>query len=538
MRSPAFALAAAARVATAPVAAQSVDRAQIARIASEGTNGSEVMRIAQYLPAVIGPRLTNSPGMRQAEDWTAAKFREWGLANVHKEGFDFGRGWSTSRYNVRMVAPRTDELTAVPITWPPGTGGPVTAPVVFAPIRGPGDLAQWRGKLQGRIVLISAPDAADDPPEPAFKRWTAEELASFDTYEQPTYNPSQSAGWASSLAFGATRDAFLKEEGAVAVITMSGRDGNIVHGSGYQFMAGATPPLPGFELAAEPYRRLVRLIRMGATPELEIESVVAFDDSDPQAYNVIADIPGTDRNAGYVMAGAHLDSWAASDGAADNAAGSAMVMEAARIISALGIRPRRTIRFALWNGEEQGLLGSMDYVQRHIASRPVDPALSGIGRYIGWTRAWPISKGADHDRLAAYFNIDNGSGRIRGINTQGNPAVVPIFEEWLAPFASMGATQVAMRKVGGTDHVFFDAVGIPAFQFIQDPLDYGSRLHHTNIDTFDHLKAEDMRQGAIILAAFLIQAANADRPLPRVPFPTEPKATDGLYDWPGAAGAN
>ena len=241
---------------------------------------------------------------------------------------------------------------------------------------------------------------------------------------------------------------------------------------------------------------------------------------------VEADIAGTDPRSGYVMAGAHLDSWAASDGAADNAAGSAMVMEAARIIKASGIRTKRTIRFALWSGEEQGLFGSQDYVQRHLASRPEANGRKNSG--------WPITPLAGHGQLAAYFNLDNGSGKIRGINVQNNAAVAPIFAEWLKPFHSMGADTVAIRKVGGTDHMSFDAVGIPAFQFIQDPLDYGSLRHHTNLDTFDALKAEDLRQGAIILAAFLVNAANADKPLPRGPLPTRPNEGD-LYPYTAPA---
>lgn len=533
----------AASVALAPVAAVAQSAPSpapspvLVRIIDEGGNRSEAMRIAQYLTDVIGPRLTNSPGMRHAEDWTMARFRAWGLSNVHREGFQFGRSWWAERTSVRMVAPRIRDLTAAPVTWAPGTDGAHTAPVVFAPIRTAADFDAWRGKLAGKIVLLSPPDARDDPTEPAFRRFSDSDLAGFDSYRLPTYDPNEGPGSLDRLTFTAVRDAFLKEEGAVAVVTMSGRDSNLVHGSGYQFRTDNAPPLPAFELAAEDYRRLVRLTQMGATPSLEIDNVVHFDDSDPQAYNILADIPGTDRNAGYVMAGAHMDSWAAGDGAADNAAGVAMVMEAARILSALGVRPRRTIRFALWTGEEQGLLGSMDYVERHIATRPVDPALSGLARYASWNRAWPITTLPGHRDLVAYFNLDNGSGRIRGINTQGNTAVAPIFREWLAPFASMGATQVADRRVGSTDHVFFDAVGIPAFQFIQDPLDYGSRLHHSNIDTFDHLKRDDIRQGAIILAAFLWNAANADRPLPRVPVPVEPNVTDGFYAAPTPAPA-
>lgn len=530
---------AAAFAAAAPLAAQTAAPTppQVGRIVDAGTNHSEVMRIAQYLADVIGARLTNSPSMRKAEDWTAAKFREWGLVNVHKEGFEFGRGWTSNGASVRMVAPRPLQLIAAPLAWTPGTNGPVTGPVVLAPLADESAFAQYRGKLKGAIVLITEPDDLADATDPAFKRYTADDLAKTDKYEllngrppagRRAFNPGR-------LTFAAKRDAFLKEEGAVAYATMSSLGSKLVHGQNSQFQVGATPPLPGFEIASEDYRRLARLSKMGAAPTLEVNSAVTYDDSDTKAYNIIADIPGTDAKAGYVMAGAHLDSWAMGDGAADNGAGVAMVMEAARIIKASGVKTRRAIRFALWAGEEQGLLGSMSYVENHVASRPVDPKASGIQRFIGWSRAFPITPGPDHAKLSAYFNIDNGSGAIRGIYTQGNTAVVPIFQDWLAPFNSMGATTVGTARTGSTDHVFFDAVGIPAFQFIQDPLDYFPTVHHTDVDTFDHLRADDMREGAIILAAFLIQAANADQPLPRLPIPTEPNAQDGFYPFDGGA---
>jgi carboxypeptidase Q len=531
-----FALPAAAQTGT-PAASTQTDR-----IVAEGTTNSEVMRIAQYLTDVIGARLTNSPGMRRAEDWTQAKFREWGLTNVHKEGFEFGRGWSSQGATMRMVAPRPLMLTAAPLAWTPGTTAPVSAPVVLAPLTDDASFAQYRGKLKGALVLVTEPTDPTDATDPAFKRWTEEEIAKRDTYELPNGQPSAArrggGAGAARFQFAARRDAFLREEGAVGFATMSSRPNKLVHGQNSQFQVGATPTLPAFEIAAEDYRRLARLVRMGAAPTVEFSASNSFDDSDTKGYNIIADIAGSDPRAGYVMAGAHMDSWAMGDGAADNAAGVSMVMEAARIIRASGIRTRRTIRFALWSGEEQGLLGSMNYVEMHVATRPVEAGLSGVARYMGWSRGFPIAPGPDHGKLSAYFNIDNGSGRLRGINTQGNLAVVPIFKEWLAPFHALDADHVVTARTGSTDHVFFDAVGIPAFQFIQDPLDYGSTVHHTNVDTFDHLRADDMREGAIILAAMLIQAANAPQMLPRVPLATEPKPADGFYAWPNGEGAH
>nr|WP_317892792.1 M20/M25/M40 family metallo-hydrolase [uncultured Sphingomonas sp.] len=519
----------------APLAAQSVDRDAVTRIIDEGTNQSEVMPIAQHLTDVIGPRLTNSPGMRQAEEWTQSKFREWGLKNVHKEGFEFGRGWSIVSSSVRMVTPRPIQLTAIPIAWTPGTNGTVTAPVIVAPMSKEADFARYRGQLAGKIVMVTQPDTGSEPDRPAFRRLSQQELADQDFFEAPVNDPEAADRRLKRLDFSLKLDAFLKSEGAVAMATMSSRDGMLLHGSGYLFGRDQTPATPGIEIAAEDYRRLARLARVGQAPTLEVTSNVRFDDSDVQAYNIFADIPGTDPKAGYVMAGAHLDSWAAGDGASDNAAGSAVVMEAARILSQMGVRPKRTIRFALWNGEEQGLLGSLAYIEQHIATRA--PAATGpttgLARFYGWTSRWPITKKPGYDQLAAYFNLDNGSGKIRGIYAENNQAAVPIFREWFAPFQAMGAGTVAMRRTSSTDHYFFQSIGLQGFQFIQDPLDYGSRIHHTNADTFDHMKGEDLRQASIIMASFLLNAANADKPLPKPPLPRQPKVTDP-YAWPKA----
>ena len=499
------------------------------RIIDEGTNHSQVMVTVQHLTDVIGPRLTNSPAMRTAEGWTQQRFAEWGLKNVHKEGFTFGRGWSIERSSVRMITPRVVQLTAIPVAWTPGTNGTaISAPVIVAPMTRERDFAKWRGKLSGKVVMLTLPGTGDEPAEAAFKRLSGEDIARLDRFQQPSYDPDAADRRMKRLDFAKKLDAFLKSEGALATATMAGRDGKLVSGEGYLFGVGDTPALPGVQIAAEDYRRLARLAKTGPAPTLEIVSDVRFDDSDPQAYNVIAEIPGTDPKAGYVMAGAHLDSWVAADGAADNAAGSAMIMEAARILAATGVRPKRTIRFALWAGEEQGILGSMAYVTRHLATRgsPNDPPQTGMQSYYGFSQKWPITRLPGHADLAAYFNIDNGSGKLRGLYAENNPAVVPIFRDWLGPFASMGAGNVVVRPTGGTDHVFLQQVGVPGFQFIQDPLDYGSRIHHTSADTFDHLKADDMRQGSIVLASVLLSAANADKALPRTPLPTKPVVTD------------
>ncbi|MGJ3648463.1 M20/M25/M40 family metallo-hydrolase [Sphingomonas sp. GlSt437] len=512
----------------APAASQSVDKAATAKIINEGLNHSEVMVTAEYLDDVIGPRLTNSPAIRKAEDWTQSKFKDWGLSNVHKEGFEFGRGWWIERSSVRMLTPRPIQLTAIPVAWTPATNGAVSAPIIVAPLSKEADFAKWKGKLAGKIVLITLPDSGSEPREAPFQRLSGEDLSKLDTFQPPHFDPSAPDRALKRLGFAQKLDAFLKAEGAVAWASEAYRDGKLVSGEGYLFTKDATPSLPGVQIAAEDYRRLARLAKAGDAPTLEIDSVVHFDDSDSKAYNIIAEIPGSDPKAGYVMAGAHLDSWVAGDGAADNGAGSVMVMEAARILAKSGIKPKRTIRFALWVGEEQGLLGSMAYVEQHLATRgnPGDAPATGLARYLGWTNRWPINPKPGYGDLAAYFNLDNGSGKVRGIYAENNPAVVSTFREWLAPFNSMGATNVVIQKTGGTDHVFMQAIGLQGFQFIQDPLDYDSRVHHSSIDTYDHLKGDDMRQASTIMASFLLNAANAEKALPRPPLPTKPTTTD------------
>ena len=517
-------------VAAAPIAAaaQSVDRAMINRIIDEALNRGEVMETAHYLTDRIGGRLTNSPQMRAAERWTQQRFRDWGLSNVRAEGFEFGRGWSIVSHMSRMTAPRPLALRSIPVAWTPPTEGTISAGIIVAPMTETDDFARWRGQLRGKIVLISRPTPGSEPTDPPFRRLTDEDLRQRNTYQQPNYSPLQVQRTLERADFAERLDAFLAEEGALAWVRQSYRDGGLVHGTGYAYQTGRTPRLPGVEMAAEDYRRLARLALTDAPPTLEIASDVRFHDEDANAYNILADIPGSDPRAGYVMAGAHLDSWVAADGAVDNAAGSAVVMEAARILSRLGVRPRRTIRFALWSGEEQGILGSLAYVERYLATRPpeTDPARQRLRPGQTWRHRWPLTPLPGHRDLVAYFNLDNGSGRIRGIHAEGNVAVVPIFQEWLAPFASMGATTVAIQPTGGTDHVYLQSVGIPGYQFIQDPLDYGSRLHHTSIDTYDHIKPEDLRQAALIMASFLWLAATREEPLPRMPLPSRPRPTD------------
>ena len=509
-----------------PKAAISAETITINRIADAGFNHSEVVNTAAYLADEIGGRMTNSPAMRKAERWTQDKFKSWGLKDVRTEAFDFGRGWWIESSHVRMIAPRPLELRAIPLAWTPATNGVLSAQVIVAPMAKESDFDEWKGKLTGKIVLVTWPAPPKDDGNAPFERLTDAEIAKLDKYEQPTFDPAQRQKRLERYRFRPDLDAFLAREGALALVQMSRTEGRLVHGEGYGYRVGKTPKLPGIELAAEDYRRLARLAKRGEV-RLEIDSRVHFEDADHNAYNIFADIPGDDPHAGYVMAGAHLDSWVAGDGAADNGAGSAVVMEAARILAGIGVRPKRTIRFALWAGEEEGLLGSGAFVERHLAHRPVptDPDEAELPPYF-LTDLYPVQTLPGFAELMGYFNIDNGSGKIRGIYTEGNFAVVPIFREWLSPFASLGASTVVAEQTGATDHVFFSRLGLPAFQFIQDPLDYETRVHHTDLDTFDHLRPQDLRQASVVLATVLVAAANAEKPLPRKTLPTQPAVTD------------
>ena len=506
-----------------------------ARIIDEGMNRSQVMVNASQLMDGIGGRLTNSHSLDRAEDWAIAKLRSYGLSNVHREPFSFGRGWNYSQAYARMVSPRPIDMITIPVAWTPGTNGAIRAPIVVAPIDNPQHFAAYRGKLAGKIVLVTLPGTSDEPKEGAFKRLTDKDIGEDDSYNLPNYDPEALDRRLKRAQFAKQLDAFLKSEGAVAWVRKSYRDGRLVSGEGYTYMNGETPSLPGFELAAEDYRRLARLAKTGPAPVIELNSDAAFDDSDPNANNIIAEIPGSDPKAGYVMAGAHFDSWIAADGASDNGAGSIAVIEAARILSRLGVRPKRTIRFALWEGEEQGLLGSRAYLQQHLVDRPIPAGMDGMTAYYTWGSRYPIVKRPGYDDLKAYFNLDNGSGKIRGIYSEGNAAAVPLLREWLSPFGSMGADAIVASKTGGTDHVFMQAVGLQGFQFIQDPLDYESRVHHSSIDTVDHMRGDDLRQASTIIAGMLLAAANSDRELPRPPLPTQPAPTDPFkYDYPQA----
>jgi hypothetical protein len=482
------------------------------------------MDVAAHLTDVIGPRLTGSPALLRANEWTRDRMTEWGLANAHLEAWQFGRGWSWSHAAVSMVAPDRVQLAALPRAWSPGTAGPVRGPAMKVAAKSPEDLEKFKGQAGGKVLLVDEAAELEADQGPRIERYDAEGLTELTRFPIPSGQPDEwrqkaRKRWEMARAL----EDFVRAEGALATIEASARGDALIEVTGTRgYEAGREPAAPALVMAAEEYNRLLRLLDGGVEVELELDVAADFlgGDGTGNAYNTVAEIPGTGKEGEVVMAGAHLDSWHAGTGATDNAAGCAVVMEAARILQALGVHPRRTIRVALWGGEEQGLLGSRAYVGEHFASRaePEDPAQRELPFYLRDEQG-ALTLEPDHARLAAYFNVDNGSGRIRGIYTQENAAVAPIFAAWLAPFHDLGADTVTVRNTRGTDHQSFDRVGLPGFQFIQDALDYDSATHHSEADTYDHLERDDLVQAAVVLAGFLYDAATRPEKLPREPLP-------------------
>ncbi len=515
-------------VLTSPLRAEEpVDLSMMTRIRDEGFRRSQVMDTLFHLTDVIGPRLTGSPQLKEANDWTRQRFESWGLSNAHLEGYPFGRGWSFSACEVRLVSPREAPLLALPRAWTPATSGPVRGEVMKAKIESEKDLEKLKGKVAGKVLFVDDPrDFKDpeDPKDPQLQRYSREDLDKLGDFEIPGEERDWRKGAIERWRLRKAVNELLEKEKALAVVDVSSRGNGIVGVTGGgSWEPGESVGVPSLVMAAEHYNQILRLLEDGKPVELEIDVAARFHDSDLKAYNTVAEIPGTDKKDELVIAGAHLDSWHAGTGAADHAAGSAVVMEAARILKALGVKPRRTLRFVLWTGEEQGLFGSIAYVKQHFATRPenTDPDQKDLPERFR-TDTWPLKLKPEHAKVAAYFNLDNGTGKIRGIYMEENAAVRPIFEAWLAPFTDLGAGTVTLNGTDGTDHVPFDRVGLPGFQFIQDEMDYFTRTHHTNLDTYDHLRRDDMMQASVIMAAFLYDAAMRPEPLPRKPLPQEP----------------
>jgi carboxypeptidase Q len=518
-------------IGAATATTETVDLETITNIRQEGFRNSKVMDTLSELTDRIGPRLTGSPNMKRANDWTREQLEKWGLANAHLESYGpFGRGWSEESAFVRMVSPDVAMLIAQPEAWTPSTAGLLRGKAVRVKLERKEDFEKYRGKLAGQIVLLG--DMRDVKPheEVEMQRYDDKRLEQIYLYQAAMrrgYERPPREEIIRRLQFRKDLVKFLTDEKVAAVIKPSNGDGGTIFVQGTQaYKKDELEGVPSLVMSIEHYGRIMRLMERNVPVELEVEVKTKFYDDDPMAYNTVAEIPGTDKKDEIVMLGGHLDSWHTGTGATDNGCGVAVAMEAVRILKSLGVKPRRTIRIALWSGEEEGLLGSRAYVAQHIGERqpppnqsPTEAALPSYMR----RETGPVVTKAEWGKVSAYFNLDNGSGKIRGIYTQENASVRPIFESWLEPFRDLGAGTVTMNMTGGTDHLSFDAVGVPGFQFIQDPLEYATRTHHSNMDVYERAQKDDLMEAAVIMAAFVYNAAMRDQMMPRKPLGADTK---------------
>ena len=506
-------------------AGEPVDLVAVSAIREEAFKRSQVMDVLTHLTEVIGPRLTGSPAMLEANKWTRDKMAEWGMDGKVEAWGEFGRGWSFSRVSIHMLAPRQFPLLALPSAWTPGTDGAVTGTVMILELNSKEDLENYRDKLAGKILLLADTADIETGEEPEFKRHDPTTLEELQQYE---ISKGRGNSWRKRIMrrimLSRARNQFFRDENVLAILKPSSFSGGVIRAH----RGGSHNPddpigIPELVLTSEHYNHLHRLVSAGTEVSLELDVTARFHQDDLQGYNTIAEIRGSDKADEVVMMGAHLDSWHGGTGATDNAAGVVVMMEAARIIAALDLKPRRTIRVALWSGEEQGLLGSRGYVSKHFAERKEDPAAQTDDNLPTFLRQsnGPLIFKPEHEKFSAYFNLDNGAGKIRGIYAQGNVAAAPIFQAWLEPFADLGATTVTLRNTGSTDHIPFDSVGLPGFQFIQDALAYGTHTHHSNMDVLDKIVAEDLMQASAIMASIAYHAAMREERLPRKPLPPE-----------------
>ena len=532
------------------------------KIKEEGEQRSQVMQTLSTLTNVIGPRLTASPGMKRANEWTKDKLTEWGLANAHLEAWGpFGKGWTLKSFSAQVVEPQCIPLIAYPKAWSPGTPGTVVGDVVYLNAKEEKELEPFKGKIKGAIVLLGSSREVKAWLTAPGERLTDDKLLNMANSPEPAPRQNRPRGNRQAPKpgeappppnFNQIRAKFLIEEGAAMTLEPSFRgDG------GTLFVAQASVPgMPGGKrmsawdvdapaitpqavVTIEHYNRLVRMIEQGEKLKLAVDLKVEFQDQDLMGYNTIAEIPGTDLKDEVVMLGGHMDSWHSGTGATDNAAGVSCAMEAVRILQSLKLQPRRTIRIGLWSGEEQGLFGSQAYVKEHF------------GRFQdkeGEEKTDLISAGGDrallvkpaYENFSAYFNLDNGTGKIRGVHMEGNEDSRTIFRKWLTPFKDMGANTLTLERTGGTDHMSFDAIGLPGFQFIQDPIEYDTRTHHSNQDVYERIQADDMKQASIIIASFVYNTAVADQKFPRKPMtvPVQPESAEAPKAEASAAGQN
>jgi len=477
-----------------------VDLSVMQKIRDEGLTHSKLDDLASYLTDVIGARLTNSPASRKANAWAAETFRSWGLANVKEEPWDsaFGRGWEIVSYSGRILDPWPKPLAAYPQAWSgstlvKGKPGTITCQAVVLDIKDSTDIAKYTGKLRGTCVLRGTPRVIAPEFTPAETRQTLDELINYQP-PQRAGGPGGPNNFAAAQQLNAAITRLLHDEQPAAVLQGSnwtyGMFLNGGHFDGRSARDSVYNPIPHLIVAHEQYGTLYRVAQRGMPVRLELNLQTRFLDDNRFPTNVTAEIPGTDRAGEVVMLGAHYDSWHSGTGATDNGAGSVVMMEAIRILKSLALPMRRTVRIGLWTGEEEGLIGSRTWIRIHKAELP---------------------------SISAYVNVDNGTGRLRGIWDQSNSAAIPIFQQILAPFQDLGVVTVRHGNTGGTDHLSFVAGGVPGFNFIQDPIEYGTRTHHSNVDTYERLVIDDLKQAATVVAWTVYELANRDEMMPRPP---------------------
>jgi carboxypeptidase Q len=518
-------------------ATESIDLNAYNAIREEGLQHSHVMDYAGGLTDGIGPRLTGSPNMAKANAWTRDQLTKMGCVNAHLEDWgEFGMGWQQLNTWVRMTEPDTAVFMAQATPWSPSTNGPVSGQAISVVIEDEKDIAKYKGKLSGKIVLLGAMRDVPVPDKPFFERYSDKDLKELESLPLTGRDPDMEARierYVKRMKLASRVIPFLAEEKVAGVIVPS-RDSANGGGTGIIFddnsaALGRTPyhrdtavPFPVVVTQIESYGRVFRLLENHVPVSIEMDVETKFSGDHEHGFDTVAEIPGTDPQLKdeVVMVGGHLDSWIAGTGATDNGAGSVVAMEVMRILNALEVKPRRTIRIALWSGEEQGLFGSKGYAAQHFGSFPLSttPEQMELPEFMR-KPAGPLTLKPEQKLISAYFNVDNGTGKLRGIYTQGNAAVDHIFEQWMAPLKDLGVTTITNRNTGGTDHLSFDAVGIPGFQFIQDPMDYETRTHHSNMDTRERLQAADLKQIAVVEAIFVYNAAMRDQMIPRKPLP-------------------
>jgi len=493
-------------------AQESPDAAAVQKIRDEGLNHSKVMETAFYLTDVAGPRLAGSPGLKRAQNWAVNQLKSWGLENAKLEPWGkFGKGWEVQKNYAAITVPYYHAIIAIPKAWTSGTNGPIKSEVILVKADTVTDLDRYKGKLAGKVVIFDTKTKVTRSEKPDLSRYTDAELdemakatAQLAQRRAPDRNSPQFIAMQKTRALRAAISSFLQKENVGLILSMArGTDGTVFTTNGASYADTAKTAAPEVETSGEDYLRILRLVKAGQKVEMEADIKTQFFTDDLQGYDVVAEIPGTDKKLKdqIVMIGGHLDSWHAATGATDNAAGSAVMLEAIRILKATGFKPKRTIRIALWSSEEQGLFGSRYYVLNHFG----DPKTMELK--------------PEQAKVSAYYNLDNGTGKIRGIYLQGDSAAATVFKPWFEPFKDLGAGTITIRNTGGTDHLSFDAVGIPGFQFIQDAMDYGTRTHHSNQDTYDRLSEDDLKQAATIVASFVYNTAQRQEMIPRVELP-------------------